>query len=46
MVFSRRNRGADVVHNGHMPGPREATWMPSWCIRGSYMARGGLLGGR
>ena len=35
VIFSRRNRGANVAHSRHMAGPREPTWMPVWGQRGA-----------
>ena len=23
-----------MVHGGHVAGPRELTWMPTWCLHG------------
>ena len=46
VIFFCRNHGADVVHSGHVAGPREPTWTLVWRIRGAYVARGGLWAGR
>ena len=44
VVFSHRNRGADVAHNGHVAGPREPTWTPKWCEEVFVLASDGPTG--